>query len=294
MRIDDLQAALDDLSTERLQRLVDRLEHEPDIAVSVGTWRPQCPMVLAGFDPQAATSKVPEQWFASVWDRVAAPDPKWPFRLPFAHRTARRADIQLLVRGANAVLAHRAARQTLADELEHIHKQLAQVAAIFKTAGLSLAQSRAENLTERLVRLHAAAPGHRYVLGTVSSGGVMRAPEREAIQAALLRILDELHHLVRTPPPTTDHTRTRFDPAQLRRIELMVDEIQQALRQLHAQLDGATPGGRDRESPGRNALGAGGLDQPNSVRIAASRSGGLKPNGPSSPWKAIRPSRPIR
>ena len=258
MMIDDLQAALDGLSTERLQRLVDHLEREPDIEVSVGTWRPQCPMVLAGFDPQDATSNMPEHWFAAVWDRVAAPDPKRRLRLPFARRTARHADVQLLLRGANAVLAHRDARDAVAHELEHIRKHVAAIAAICKTAGLSLGHARAESVMERLMRLNAAAPGHRYLLGAVCPGGVMRAPETAAMRAALLRIPDELHNLVGTAPATTSrpvaltvdpthNTATRFDPAVLARIQLMVHEVEEAVRRLRAQLDRAAPEGRPTE-----------------------------------------------
>ena len=42
MTIDDLQTALEGLSTQRLQRLVDRLAQDPDTKVTVGAWRPRC------------------------------------------------------------------------------------------------------------------------------------------------------------------------------------------------------------------------------------------------------------
>ncbi len=110
MTIDDLQIALERLSTERLQRLVDRLERDPDIKVTVGAWRPQCPMVLAGFDPENADSNLPELRFAAVWDRFAAPQARWWVPFPSRVRTARRSDVQLLLRRANFVLARRAER----------------------------------------------------------------------------------------------------------------------------------------------------------------------------------------
>ena len=110
MTVDELQSALEQLSTDRLQRLVDRLERDPDIKVTVGAWRPRCPMVLAGFDPRSAPANRPEHRFAAVWDQSANSDAKWWFPLPSAGRTARRSDVQLLVRRANAVLAYRAAR----------------------------------------------------------------------------------------------------------------------------------------------------------------------------------------
>jgi len=114
MTIDDLQAALEGLSTERLQRLVNRLERDPEIKVTVGAWRPQCPMVLAGFDPTHADSNLPEHRFAAVWDRLATPDTRWWLLLliPATGRPARRSDVQFLLRRANAVLAYRATQRS--------------------------------------------------------------------------------------------------------------------------------------------------------------------------------------
>lgn len=47
---DELRTAIDELATERIEQLVDRLEASPEPAVTVGFWRPSCPMVLAGFE----------------------------------------------------------------------------------------------------------------------------------------------------------------------------------------------------------------------------------------------------
>jgi hypothetical protein len=112
--IDDLQDALDGLASDRLQRLVDRLEHEPGIAVTVGSWLPQCPMVLAGFDPARGEPDCPEQQFAATWDRFAAPKPRQRWRAVVwpAPQRARRADVQFLLRAASATLAGRASTLT--------------------------------------------------------------------------------------------------------------------------------------------------------------------------------------
>jgi len=117
MTIDDLQRALEGLSTERLQRLVDRLEQDPDIKVTVGAWRPRCPMLLAGFDPQAAGANLPEHRFAAVWDQFASSEMKWwrPLSRARNARTARHSDVQVLLRRANAALAYRSARTHLGD-----------------------------------------------------------------------------------------------------------------------------------------------------------------------------------
>jgi hypothetical protein len=113
MTIEDLQAALEGLSSARIQRLVDRLEQEPDIQVTVKAWRPQCPMVLAGFEPLTEPANAPEQRFAAVWDRFARPERRHRLPLPWdiaSTQVACRLDVQRLMHRANAVLAARAAR----------------------------------------------------------------------------------------------------------------------------------------------------------------------------------------
>ncbi len=109
---DELRDALDGLATDRIQRLVDHLEDSPGANVTVGSWRPRCPMVLAGFDPGPASPTAPEVRFAAVWDRVAVARRGHWWNLPVAlvpGRVADRADVALLLRSANGVLAHRAA-----------------------------------------------------------------------------------------------------------------------------------------------------------------------------------------
>jgi len=108
MTIDDLTAVLNELSTARLQRLTDRLEGDPEVPITVGAWRPRCPMVLAGYDPLSGSPGDPEDNFAHAWDRFAAPSGRWHLR-PRLGRDARRCDVQALLRAANAVLAKRAA-----------------------------------------------------------------------------------------------------------------------------------------------------------------------------------------
>jgi hypothetical protein len=108
---DELRKALDELPTERIQRLVDRLEAAPEPTVTVGFWRPSCPMVLAGFEPATASPNAPETRFAAVWDRTAvARRRRWwsPPAGLIPGRVASRADVRLLLRSANGVLAHRA------------------------------------------------------------------------------------------------------------------------------------------------------------------------------------------
>jgi hypothetical protein len=119
MTLDDLQTALEALSTQRLELLVDRLERDPDVKVTVGAWLPQCPMVRAGFEPTRAMANQPEHRFAEVWDRFARSDQKFRIPLRPVGRTTRRSDVQLLLRRANSVLAYRSARERPRDERHH-------------------------------------------------------------------------------------------------------------------------------------------------------------------------------
>jgi hypothetical protein len=113
MTAKDLRAALEGLSSERVHRLVRALERDPDIKVTVGAWRPQCPMLIAGFNPFQASPTAPEQRFAAVWDRFAAAERRrwWAFPISLGPgRVARRADVQTLLRTAKEVLAARSAQ----------------------------------------------------------------------------------------------------------------------------------------------------------------------------------------
>jgi Ni,Fe-hydrogenase III large subunit/Ni,Fe-hydrogenase III component G len=73
----------------------------------------------------------------------------------------------------------------VALELERLYNHAAAVAALCQTTGLSVGQSAAEIALERLLRVNAAAFGHRYLFGVVGIGGARRAPD----PAPLLRDL---------------------------------------------------------------------------------------------------------
>lgn len=108
-----LTAALADLSTTRIQRLVDAIESDATIKLTVRAWSPNCPMVAAGFDPcDGFVLDCPERRFAAAWDRFAKPEPRYrwaPVFFPLV-RSARRSDVQALLRAANEVLAARQER----------------------------------------------------------------------------------------------------------------------------------------------------------------------------------------
>jgi len=107
-----VRSALAQLPLERLHRLVDALERDPDVQLTVGSWRPQCPMVLAGFDPDSPAADAPERAFAAAWDAFARSEPRRRRRSPWCStRVACRADVQFLLRCANATLAARHARR---------------------------------------------------------------------------------------------------------------------------------------------------------------------------------------
>ena len=109
---DSLAAALTDLSTHRLQRLVDAIEGDHTPKLTLGAWLPNCPMVAAGFDPhEGFAPNCPERRFAAAWDRFAKATPArvWASALLPVNRHARRSDVQALLRAANEVLAARGA-----------------------------------------------------------------------------------------------------------------------------------------------------------------------------------------
>lgn len=116
MAADELQTALDGLDSERIQRLVDLLEQHPKGKVSACARGRRGPLTLAGYERRTDASQTPETDFALAWDRLAGPAPvrrrrrswlSWRFA---ASPAARRSDVQLLLRTANAVLAKRVAQ----------------------------------------------------------------------------------------------------------------------------------------------------------------------------------------
>jgi hypothetical protein len=108
MTIHDLTAARNGLWTARLQRVSDGLEHDPEVKATVGAWRPQSLMVLAGYHPTTGSGHRPGDRFAKVWDQFDSSASGW--RLPpRLGRDARRSDVQALLRATNVVLAARLA-----------------------------------------------------------------------------------------------------------------------------------------------------------------------------------------
>jgi hypothetical protein len=114
---DYLYTALDGLGSERLQRLADRLEGEPDVSVAVGRLSPLSPMVLAGVDLGGAGPDASEAHFADIWECLAVVQRRGVRRIlgSRAAGAARRSDVQMLLRTVNTVLAERTARASRRD-----------------------------------------------------------------------------------------------------------------------------------------------------------------------------------
>ena len=82
--------------------------------------------------------------------------------------------------------------RAVALELERLYNHAAAIAALCQATGLSVGQSAAEIALERLLRLNAAAFGHRYLFGVVEPGGTRRAPDSEALRRELPGAYGEL------------------------------------------------------------------------------------------------------
>jgi Ni,Fe-hydrogenase III large subunit/Ni,Fe-hydrogenase III component G len=97
------------------------------------------------------------------------------------------------IEAARGVAVADAAERTrvIALELERVYNHTAALAATCQATGLSVGQARVEIVLERLLRLNAAAFGHRYLFGVVRPGGVTRAPQTDAIRGELTPILAE-------------------------------------------------------------------------------------------------------
>jgi hypothetical protein len=116
MRAQELQTALEALPAELIQRLTDRLEADPDMRVTVGHWH-RCPMTIAGVDRFEIVEDGPEHRFASAWDRYASAASRLTWRhFPVISASAAKADVQTLLRLANATLAARSGTRLPADE----------------------------------------------------------------------------------------------------------------------------------------------------------------------------------
>jgi Ni,Fe-hydrogenase III large subunit len=94
---------------------------------------------------------------------------------------------------ADVTLPPAAARtRAVALELERLYNHAAATAALCQATGLSVGQAAAEIALERLLRVNAAAFGHRYLFGVIEPGGTGRAPDAEVLRRELPGAYDEL------------------------------------------------------------------------------------------------------
>jgi Ni,Fe-hydrogenase III large subunit len=82
--------------------------------------------------------------------------------------------------------------RAVALELERLYNHAAAMAALCQATGLTVGQSAAEIVLERLLRVNAAAFGHRYLFGVVEPGGATRAPDVAVLRRDLSAAYDEL------------------------------------------------------------------------------------------------------
>ena len=82
--------------------------------------------------------------------------------------------------------------RAVALELERLYNHAAAMAALCQATGLTVGQSAAEIALERLLRVNAAAFGHRYLFGVVEAGGVGRAPDTGVLRRELPGAYGEL------------------------------------------------------------------------------------------------------
>jgi Ni,Fe-hydrogenase III large subunit/Ni,Fe-hydrogenase III component G len=82
--------------------------------------------------------------------------------------------------------------RAVALELERLYNHAAATAALCQATGLSVGQSAAEIALEKLLRLNAAAFGHRYLFGVMDIGGARRGPDAAALLGELPGVHDEL------------------------------------------------------------------------------------------------------
>lgn len=82
--------------------------------------------------------------------------------------------------------------RAVALEMERLYNHAAAAAALCQSTGLAVGQAAAEIALERLLRLNAAAFGHRYLFGVVDIGGVRRGPDASALRRELPGAYGEL------------------------------------------------------------------------------------------------------
>jgi len=82
--------------------------------------------------------------------------------------------------------------RAVALELERLYNHAAAMAALCQATGLTVGQSAAEIALERLLRVNAAAFGHRYLFGVIQPGGTARAPDAGVLRRDLPAAYGEL------------------------------------------------------------------------------------------------------
>jgi len=82
--------------------------------------------------------------------------------------------------------------RAIALELERLYNHAAALAALCQATGLAVGQAAAEIALELLLRVNAAAFGHRYLFGVIDAGGVRRAPDPAALRGGLPSAYGEL------------------------------------------------------------------------------------------------------
>lgn len=87
--------------------------------------------------------------------------------------------------------------RAVALELERLFNHAAALAALCQSTGLSVGQAGAEIALEQLLRVNAAAFGHRYLFGVLAIGGVTKAADLDALGAPLRTAVRELQGVAR-------------------------------------------------------------------------------------------------
>jgi len=82
--------------------------------------------------------------------------------------------------------------RAVALELDRLYNHAAATAALCQSTGLVIGQAAAEIALERLLRLNAAAFGHRYLFGVVDIGGAAVGPDAAALRRDLPGAYGEL------------------------------------------------------------------------------------------------------
>jgi Ni,Fe-hydrogenase III large subunit len=85
-----------------------------------------------------------------------------------------------------------AASRAVALELERLYNHAAAIAALCQACGLAVGRAAAEIALEQLLRLNAAAFGHRYLFNVLAIGGVRAAPDTPALRSGLPAAYTEL------------------------------------------------------------------------------------------------------